>query len=97
MLDFVKLFRKSDEGETCAVPHEPRGSAQNRRISSCRSASERIRARPKPSANFVAKVQATDAVVFCVASGEANRDQPVRLARGRAAFPGCSKPGLIKP
>lgn len=107
MLDFVKLFRKSDE-EAKAAPssapqspnsaQEPPKEEKDPVLAALARLEEGQRALAESIGQLVAKVQKTDAAVSSVVLGEANRDQPVRLAKGAGAagVPRLLDTGLIK-
>ena len=104
MLDFVKLFRKSDEeakpAPSSAPQHqnsskEPPKEEKDPVLAALARLEEGQRALAETIGQLVAKVQKTDAVVSSVVLGEANRDQPVRLAKG-AGIPRLLDTGLIK-
>ena len=104
MLDFVKLFRKSDEEAKPApssapqpeAPHkEPSKEEKDPVLAALARLEEGQRALAESIGQLVAKVQKTDAAVSSVVLGEANRDQPVRLAKG-AGIPRLLDTGLIK-
>jgi hypothetical protein len=111
MLDFVKLFRKSDEEAKPApssapqpeAPHkEPSKEEKDPVLAALARLEEGQRALAESVGQLVAKVQKTDAPlsygVSSVVLGEANRDQPVRLAKraGGAGIPRLLDTGLIK-
>lgn len=111
MLDFVKLFRKSDE-EAKPAPSsapqpespvkEPPKEQKDPVLAALARLEEGQRALAESVGQLVAKVQKTDAPlsygVSSVVLGEANRDQPVRLAKraGGAGIPRLLDTGLIK-
>jgi hypothetical protein len=108
MLDFVKLFRKSDEEAKPAPssapqsrnspqesPKEPPKEEKDPVLAALARLEEGQRALAESIGQLVAKVQKTDAVVSSVVLGEANRDQPVRLAKG-AGIPRLLDTGLLK-
>ena len=104
MLDFVKLFRKSDEEAKPAPssapnPEGPPKEQKDPVLAALARLEEGQRALAESIGQLVAKVQKTDAVVSSVVLGEANRDQPVRLAKGAgsAGVPRLLDTGLIKP
>lgn len=107
MLDFVKLFRKSDEEAKPAPssapqpqsPHkEPPKEEKDPVLAALARLEEGQRALAESIGQLVAKVQKTDAVVSSVVLGEANRDQPARLVKGTGAagVPRLLDTGLIK-
>jgi hypothetical protein len=110
MLDFVKLFRKSDEEAKPAPssasqsrnspqesPKEPPKEEKDPVLAALARLEEGQRALVESIGQLVAKVQKTDAVVSSVVLGEANRDQPVRLTKGAGAgVPRLLDTGLIK-
>jgi len=107
MLDFVKLFRKSDEEAKPApssapqpeAPHkEPSKEEKDPVLAALARLEEGQRALAESIGQLVAKVQKTDASVSSVVLGEANRDQPVRLAKGAGAagIPRLLDTGLLK-
>lgn len=107
MLDFVKLFRKSDEDAKPAPSSAPQSQAPTKEqpreekdpvLAALTRLEEGQRALAESIGQLVAKVQKTDAVVSSVVLGEANRDQPVRLAKGAGAagVPRLLDTGLIK-
>lgn len=104
MLDFVKLFRKSDEEAKPAPSSAPQQQNSSKEppkeekdpvLAALARLEEGQRALAETIGQLVAKVQKTDAVVSSVVLGEANRDQPVRLAKG-AGIPRLLDTGLIK-
>lgn len=107
MLDFVKLFRKSDEEAKPApssapqseAPHKEPSKEEDPVLAALARLEEGQRALAESVGQLVAKVQKTDAPssygVSSVVLGEANRDQPVRLAKG-AGIPRLLDTGLIK-
>lgn len=100
MLDFVKLFRKSDEEakpapSSAPQPEAPAKEEKDPVLAALARLEEGQRALAESIGQLVAKVQKTDAVVSSVVLGEANRDQPVRLAKG-AGVPRLLDTGLIK-
>ncbi|TAJ84587.1 hypothetical protein [Reyranella sp.] len=103
MLDFVKLFRKSDEEakpapSSAPKPEAPPKESKDPVLAALARLEEGQRALAETVGQLVAKVQKTDAVVSSVVLGEANRDQPVRLAKGAGAgIPRLLDTGLIKP
>lgn len=111
MLDFVKLFRKSDEEAKATPSSAPTADAPNKEppkddpkdrkdpvLAALARLEEGQRALAESIDQLVAKVQKTDAAVSSVVLGEANRDQPVRLAKGAggAGVPRLLDTGLIK-
>ena len=107
MLDFVKLFRKSDEEAKPAPSSAPQSEAPHKEpskeekdpvLAALARLEEGQRALAESIGQLVAKVQKTDAVVSSVVLGEANRDQPARLAKGTGAagVPRLLDTGLIK-
>lgn len=100
MLDFVKLFRKSDEEAKPTPPPENQPEEpKDPVLAALARLEEGQRELAETIGQLVAKVQKTDAVVSSVVLGEANRDQPVRLAKGggSAGVPRLLDTGLIKP
>ena len=104
MLDFVKLFRKSDEEakpapSSAPQPEAPAKEEKDPVLAALARLEEGQRALAESIGQLVAKVQKTDAPssygVSSVVLGEANRDQPVRLAKG-AGIPRLLDTGLIK-
>ena len=101
MLDFVKLFRKSDEEakpapSSAPQPEAPAKEEKDPVLAALARLEEGQRALAESVGQLVAKVQKTDASVSSVVLGEANRDQPVRLAKGAAGIPRLLDTGLIK-
>ncbi|MCA0246380.1 MAG: hypothetical protein LCH93_07155 [Proteobacteria bacterium] len=105
MLDFVKLFRKSDEEakpapSSAPQPEAPAKEEKDPVLAALARLEEGQRALAESIGQLVAKVQKTDAPlsygVSSVVLGEANRDQPVRLAKGAAGIPRLLDTGLIK-
>ncbi len=111
MLDFVKLFRKSDEEAKPTPSSAPNAEAPPKEqpkepkdpvLAALARLEEGQRALAEAIGQLVAKVQKTDPPlsygVSSVVLGEANRDQPVRLAKGAGAgVPRLLDTGLIKP
>lgn len=106
MLDFVKLFRKSDEEAKPAPSSAPNPETPSKEqpkeqkdpvLAALARLEEGQRELAETIGRLVAKVQKTDAVVSSVVLGEANRDQPVRLVKGAAGVPRLLDTGLIKP
>lgn len=111
MLDFVKLFRKSDEEAKPAPSSAPQSQAPTKEqpreekdpvLAALARLEEGQRALAESIGQLVAKVQKSDAPlsygVSSVVLGEANRDQPARLAKGAGAagVPRLLDTGLIK-
>ena len=108
MLDFVKLFRKSDEEAKPAPSSAPQSQAPTKEqpreekdpvLAALARLEEGQRALAESIGQLVAKVQKSDAPlsygVSSVVLGEANRDQPARLAKG-AGIPRLLDTGLLK-
>lgn len=111
MLDFVKLFRKRDEEAKPAPSSEnspenppqeqPKEQPKEQKdpvLAALARLEEGQRELAETIGRLAARVQKTDAVVSSVVLGEANRDQPVRLAKGAggAGVPRLLDTGLIK-
>ena len=113
MLDFVKLFRKSDEEAKPAsalageAPNKepPKDDPKDQKdpvLAALARLEEGQRELAETIGRLAARVQKTDASlsygVSSVVLGEANRDQPVRLAKGAggAGVPRLLDTGLIK-
>jgi len=104
MLDFVKLFRKHDEEAKPAPssenspenpPQEQPKEQKDPVLAALARLEEGQRELAETIGRLAARVQKTDMAVSSVVLGEANRDQPVRLAKG-AGIPRLLDTGLLK-